>query len=85
MGKQQPAEDNGRRAVQVDIHEVNKRFNDQIVLNDVSFTIDPGEIFIIMGPSGAGKSTLMRAIVNLEKIDSGEIRINGQDAFKQQT
>lgn len=85
MPKQPTPQDNGRRAVQVEIDHVNKRFHEQLVLNDVSFVIEPGEIFVIMGPSGAGKSTLMRAIVNLESVDSGEIRINGLDAFKQQT
>ncbi len=74
-----------RRAVRVEIDRVSKSYNNQRVLDDVSFTIEPGEIFVIMGPSGAGKSTLMRAIVNLEKVDEGEIRINGLDAFKQQT
>lgn len=74
-----------RRAVGVDICHVNKRFHQQVVLDDVHFSIEPGEIFVIMGPSGAGKSTLMRAIVNLEGVDSGDILINGESAFRQQT
>ncbi len=83
--KLQPIMTDARRAVGVDIQHVNKRFDQQVVLDDVHFTIEPGEIFVLMGPSGAGKSTLMRAIVNLEGVDSGEILINGESAFRQQT
>ncbi len=46
-------------------------------LNDVSLTINDGKIFGIIGLSGAGKSTLLRSIAGLEKIDDGEIFIDG--------
>ncbi len=46
-------------------------------LNNVSLTIDDGKIFGVIGLSGAGKSTLLRSIAGLEKIDSGEILIDG--------
>lgn len=46
-------------------------------LNDVNLTVDDGQIFGVIGLSGAGKSTLLRSIAGLEKIDSGEIFIDG--------
>lgn len=42
-------------------------------LNEVSFTINPGELFCLLGPSGCGKTTLLRSTAGLESITSGEI------------
>ncbi|SET45183.1 methionine ABC transporter ATP-binding protein [[Clostridium] polysaccharolyticum] len=54
----------------------------QRVLNDISLTIEDGDIFGIIGMSGAGKSTLIRCINLLEKPTEGEILINGTDITK---
>lgn len=51
-------------------------------LNNVSLSIEDGEIFGIIGMSGAGKSTLVRCLNMLEKPDSGSVIINGQDLTK---
>ena len=48
------------------------------VLDDVSFSINEGEIVIILGPNGSGKSTLLNCIIGEEKITSGEIFFNGK-------
>ena len=50
-----------------------------IVLNDVSFTIQPGETVALVGATGAGKTTIANLITRLYEIDSGTIRIDGQD------
>ena len=69
------------------IENVSKSFN-QInkenlhALKNVTFTIETGLIFGIIGLSGAGKSTLLRAIVGLERIDSGKILIDNVDISK---
>ncbi|WP_309385043.1 ABC transporter ATP-binding protein [Cerasicoccus frondis] len=66
--------------VGVKVQNLSKRFGEQVVLEDVSFDVKPGEIFVLMGPSGAGKSVLLRHLVNLEKPDSGSVLIDGKDA-----
>ena len=48
-------------------------------VDDVSFDVQPGEIFGVIGYSGAGKSTLVRLINALELVDSGTVRVNGAD------
>ena len=51
---------------QVKIDHVNKTFGDFVALNDVNFTIKPGEFFSWLGPSGCGKTTLLRIIAGFE-------------------
>jgi polar amino acid transport system ATP-binding protein len=55
-----------------------KRFGDRSVLNDVSLSIDTGEIKVLIGPSGAGKSTLLQCIDYLVSPDSGRIFLEGR-------
>lgn len=57
---------------------LHKAYNDIEVLGAVSLAIAPGEVVSVIGPSGSGKTTLIRLLNGLEKIDNGEIRINGQ-------
>lgn len=60
------------------LKNVNKHFGHLHVLRDIELEIACGEVVVVIGPSGSGKSTLCRTINGLEKIDSGEIRIEGE-------
>jgi len=64
--------------VSVVVRGLCKSFRDQVVLTDVAFSVNPGEIFVIMGPSGSGKSVLLKHLIGLEAPDAGEILINGE-------
>ena len=55
-----------------------RRYRDQVALDDVSLTVEPGTITGLLGRNGAGKTTLMRIITGLEFPTSGEIRAFGQ-------
>lgn len=59
--------------------EVSKAYGDKKIkaVDNVSFEVQPGEIFGFVGPNGAGKTTTIKMIVNLLKPDSGEIFVNG--------
>jgi glutamate transport system ATP-binding protein len=61
----------------LELERVNKWFGDLHVLSDVDLTVDRGEVVVVVGPSGSGKSTLCRCINRLERIDGGQIRIDG--------
>jgi ABC-2 type transport system ATP-binding protein len=56
-----------------------KRFGDKVVVNDISFTVNHGEIFGFLGPNGAGKTTTIKMIVGLLKATSGTARVAGFD------
>ncbi|MFO7154526.1 MAG: ATP-binding cassette domain-containing protein, partial [Caldicoprobacter oshimai] len=57
---------------------LNKYFDGFHVLKDISFSVEKGEVVVILGPSGSGKSTLLRCINGLEEIQSGQIKLNGE-------
>lgn len=65
---------------ELEIRQLSRRFKSGGGLNDVSVTVETGELFVLVGPSGCGKSTLLRLIAGLEQPDSGEIRIGDQPA-----
>ncbi len=56
---------------------VNKHFGSNHVINNVNLDIHQGEVVVVCGPSGSGKSTLIRTVNQLEKIESGEIWVDG--------
>ena len=61
----------------LEIKNLKKSFNDNVVLKDISLHVDRGEVLSIIGPSGSGKSTLLRCITGLEEKDSGVIDFDG--------
>ena len=63
----------------IEVEGLRKRYGDTVAVDDVSFTVEEGEIFGILGPNGAGKTTTVESIVGLRKPDSGRIRVLGLD------
>ncbi len=62
----------------IEIHNVNKSFDDVHVLNDFSLDVRPGSFVSLIGPSGCGKSTLLRIIGGLEKQYDGTVILDGE-------
>lgn len=61
------------------IKNINKKFSKKIVLNNVSFTVNTGEIVALIGRNGSGKTTLLKILSGIYSQDSGEIEIEGVD------
>lgn len=70
----------------VDVRHLTVQFNHKNVLDDVSLTVQQGEVVAILGRSGCGKSTLMQHIIGLQVPQQGEVFIQGQpvDTFSNQ-
>jgi polar amino acid transport system ATP-binding protein len=64
----------------LEMNHVQKSFDSQRVLRDISLSVKEGEIVSIIGPSGSGKSTLLRCATMLEQMDSGELSYLGEKA-----
>ena len=69
--------DTNHSGVSLEVRGLCKAFGKQQVLKGLDFSVQPGEIFVIMGPSGSGKSVLLKHLIGLETPDAGEILING--------
>ena len=61
----------------IEMINVDKWFGQTKVLDQINFTVRRGEVVVLIGPSGSGKTTLLRCINHLEKIESGQVRVNG--------
>lgn len=65
------------------LRNVHKVYNNTCVVNDLSLTIQPGEIFGLLGPNGAGKSTTIRMVTTLTQATQGDIVVSGYDVHRQ--
>jgi ABC-2 type transport system ATP-binding protein len=63
----------------IEVEHLRKRYGDQVAVDDLSFTVEKGEIFGILGPNGAGKTTTVEIIEGLRTPDSGTVRVLGLD------
>lgn len=66
----------------LEITNLHKSFSKNKIIDDLSFSIERGEVIGLVGPNGAGKTTTLKLITNLIYPDSGQIKINGYDLIK---
>ncbi|MEU8658950.1 ABC transporter ATP-binding protein [Actinoplanes philippinensis] len=64
----------------IEVKNLAKRYGETVAVRDVSFSVEPGEIFGILGPNGAGKTTTVECIAGLRTPDSGAITVLGSPA-----
>jgi branched-chain amino acid transport system ATP-binding protein len=63
----------------IEFDDVVAGYKDFMILNNLSFSVQPGTITLLIGPNGAGKSTVLKTLFGLLKPRQGKIRLNGQD------
>ncbi|WP_285567845.1 ABC transporter ATP-binding protein [Actinoallomurus iriomotensis] len=63
----------------IEVRNLHKSYGDTVAVDDVSFTVQEGEIFGILGPNGAGKTTTVECVEGLRRPDRGEISVLGLD------
>ena len=67
----------------IEVNHISKRYGKVQALQDVSFSVEQGEVFGLIGPDGAGKSTLFRLMATLLLPDEGSIKVDGFDTISQ--
>ena len=65
----------------LEVEHLNKSFERTRVLEDISFSLEKGQVLSIIGSSGSGKTTLLRCLNFLERPDGGVIRVGGETLF----
>ena len=63
----------------IEVDKLQKRYGDRVAVADVSFAVEPGEIFGIIGPNGAGKTTTVECVSGLRRPDGGTVAVAGYD------
>ncbi|MET0132968.1 MAG: ABC transporter ATP-binding protein [Kibdelosporangium sp.] len=66
----------------IEVANLHKRYGEQVAVDDVSFTVERGEIFGILGPNGAGKTTTVECVEGLRTADRGKVSILGLDPHR---
>ena len=62
----------------LELHNLTRRFNDFVAVDNISLSITKGEFFTLLGPSGCGKSTLLRIVAGLDRPTAGTVLLDGQ-------
>ena len=69
----------------IEVSGLKKSYGSNIVIKDIDFQIEKGEIFALLGSNGAGKSTALECIEGLRKYDEGTIVVNGKTGIQLQS
>jgi ABC-2 type transport system ATP-binding protein len=67
----------------IEVQNLTKRYRDRVVVNDLSFAVQKGEVIGFLGPNGAGKTTTMRILTGYMPATAGTARVAGFDVFEQ--
>lgn len=68
----------GARRNAIEARTLTKRYGDKVAVDQLSFSVEPGQVTGFLGPNGAGKSTTMRLIMGLDRPDGGTVTVNGR-------
>jgi ABC-2 type transport system ATP-binding protein len=63
----------------IEVSHIHKSYRDHVAVEDISFSVEPGEIFGIVGPNGAGKTTTVECVEGVRNPDRGTVRVLGLD------
>lgn len=69
---------NASPEVKVQVHNLTKKFGDLLVLDNISFNVNKGDLLCVVGPTGCGKTTFLNSLTKIYDITSGEILLDGQ-------
>lgn len=67
------------KTAHIEVRNLTMAYGEFVVQHDLNFTVDKGDIFVIMGGNGCGKSTLMRALIGLQRPTEGTVLYDGED------
>ncbi|MBX3052616.1 MAG: ABC transporter ATP-binding protein [Caldilineaceae bacterium] len=69
----------------IEVEQLRKKYGTTVAVDDVSFQVQPGEIFGILGPNGAGKTTTVESVIGLRQPNRGRVRVLGLDPQQERT
>ena len=67
----------------VEVHDLVKAYNGRSVVDGLTFSVAPGEVFALLGPNGAGKTTTVEILEGYRRADAGSVRVLGLDPSRQ--
>ena len=70
-------QESGSSRIKVQVRHLTKKFGDLLVLDDISFDVEKGDLLCVVGPTGCGKTTFLNSLTRIYDITSGEILLDG--------
>lgn len=69
----------------IEVEQLRKQYGPTVAVDDISFSVQPGEIFGILGPNGAGKTTTVESVIGLRQADRGKVSVLGLDPRRERS